>query len=235
MSRSPSGNKKSGNNRFITETEGDPVERSMSYRHKRKKPFLSFSPGEFLVTLISGSIALFQITLKSYCFLGNHWEFCKIFTAVTALLAIFFLMGKKRSALFFSFAFSLALTIEWREDINFDYFWCNINLIVLIAQWLSFFSLLSIRLRKGSNAPHSPSSKLGTAAVDNSFSGSPGPLISGRYQVLSLLGTGASGAVYRVRDLQSPGGNAQWALKEISPLHCNDDGSDDAEELLKRE
>lgn len=58
------------------------------------------------------------------------------------------------------------------------------------------------------------------------ISATPGTVLHERYRVESILGTGATGTVYRASDLAFPA--AQWAVKEVRSAA---DGADDAAEI----
>ena len=211
------------------------MERSMTFRAGRKKPNLSFSIGELLVTIATGSIALFAITVESTTFSYPDWDYRYLIPAIAAIPALITLMGKKRSALFFSLAFTLSLLLMCIRRENCIYLFDSISWPLFIAQSVSFLGLLCVVCRKALSAKKpGPANHLQNSDITTD-SDICGRIIKCRYRIQSLLGAGASGSVYLVNDLESPGEKVQWAVKEISPIQLNEDGSDDAGELFRRE
>ncbi|MGV8120330.1 MAG: serine/threonine protein kinase [Candidatus Xenobiia bacterium LiM19] len=62
-----------------------------------------------------------------------------------------------------------------------------------------------------------------------------GEVLRGRYEVLELLGQGASGAVYLVRDLTFQGSNVRWVLKEIGLRGLSFEEREEAHALFEKE
>ncbi|MGV8118674.1 MAG: serine/threonine protein kinase [Candidatus Xenobiia bacterium LiM19] len=211
------------------------MERSMAFRTGRKKPNLSFSIGEILVTIATGSIALFVITVGVMTFSNPGCDYHNLIPAIAAIPALITLMGKKRSALYFSLAFTVALLYSCiRQEAN-RYFFDSISWPLFIAQSISFLGLFYVAARKALSVKKpGPVNHLQNSDITTD-SEICSRIIKGRYRIQSLLGAGASGSVYLVNDLESPGEKVQWAVKEISPIKLNEDGSDDAGELFMRE
>ncbi|MHC9539777.1 MAG: serine/threonine protein kinase [Vulcanimicrobiota bacterium] len=211
------------------------MERSMTFRTARKKPYLSFSIGELLVTIATGSIALFVITVGSMTFLNPGVDYRFLIPIIAAIPALITQMGKKRSALYFSLAFTLALLYPCIRREDCVYLFDSLSWPLFIAQSVSFLGLFYVVARKALSAKKpGPANHLQSSDITTD-SEICGLIIKGRYRIQSLLGAGASGSVYLVNDLESPGEKVQWAVKEISPMQLNEDGSDDAGELFRCE
>jgi len=204
-------------------------------RKNRKKPCIPFSAGELIVTVITGSIALFSFTVGLLIVLESVTDLRFLAPVFAGVPAFFSLMEKRRSALYFSLAFTISLLIPaTASDYNVSQF-DQLAWPLFIAQSLAFIGLFIIKCLESLRKDQGQSSYNEQGAVQDNNIETQERLIKGRYAIKSLLGAGASGAVYLASDMQSPGENVQWAIKEISPLHLCDDGSDDAEELFRRE
>jgi len=215
------------------------MERTMAYREavKRggKNPGISFSTGELIVTIVTGSIALFSFTIGLLIVLESVTDLRFLAPVFAGVPAFFSLMEKRRSALYFSLAFTISLLIPAIISDKFGSRFDSLSWPLFIAQSLAFIGLFIIRCFESLIKDQGKSSYGWQDTVQDNNLEKQEKIIRGRYRIQSLLGAGASGAVYLAADMESPGEKAHWAIKEISPFHIDDDGSDDAEELFRRE